>query len=105
MCFERHFRYRDIKCKLLKSLCVYAGLKLCVFKVLHSRWPLVLQLEYSRLQRKVSGSYFTEDGQWYCSLNEVHYSELCVKDTSQQLETSISVLIKCFTVKIIWKLL
>ena len=45
------------------------------WKVHYRKWKLVLQLEWSVLQWTFYGRYFTECGQWYCSLNEVRCSE------------------------------
>jgi hypothetical protein len=44
-------------------------------KTLHRRWTAVFQLEWSVLQWTLCGRYFTEGGQWYCTLNGVCYSE------------------------------
>jgi len=52
-----------------------------MWKVLHSRWTVVLQVEWSALQQTLCGRYCTAVGQWYCSLME------------------------CVTVNIMWKVL
>jgi hypothetical protein len=61
-----------------------------ISKILHSRWTVVLQLEWIVLQRTICGNYFTAGGQWYCSLKGVCYSEHYVEDTSQQADSSIA---------------
>jgi len=76
-----------------------------IWKILHSRWTVVLQLEWSVLQWRVSGRYFTAGGQWYCNLNEVCYSEHYVEDISQQVDSGIATWMKCVTVNIMWKIL
>ena len=76
-----------------------------MWKVLHSRWTVVLQLEWSVLQWTLSGRYFTAGGQWYCSLNGVCYSEHYVEDTSQQVDSVIAGWMECVTVNNIWKVL
>ena len=86
------------------------GWKKCVtvniiWKVLHSRWTLVLQLEWSALQWTLYGRYYTAGGHWYCSLNEVRYSEHYMEGTSQQVDTGITAWMKCVTVNILWKIL
>jgi len=74
-----------------------------IWKILHSRWTVVLQLECSALQWTLYGKYFTAGGQCYCSLNGVCYSEHYVEDTSQQVDSGIPAWTKCFTVNIIAK--
>jgi len=46
-----------------------------IWKLLHSRWTVVLQLECSVLQWTLYWKYFTAGGQCYCRLNGVCYSE------------------------------
>jgi len=46
-----------------------------MWKVLHSRWTVVLWVEWSVLQWTVCVRYCTAGGQWYCGLNGVCYSE------------------------------
>jgi len=76
-----------------------------MWKILHSRWTVVLQLEWSVLQWTLCGRYCTAGGQWYCSLNVVCYSEQNVEDTAQQVENGIGAWMECVTVNIIWKVL
>jgi len=61
-----------------------------IWKILHSLRRVVLQLERSALQRTLSERYFTAGGQWYCSLNEVCYSEHYLENTSQQVDSGIA---------------
>jgi len=76
-----------------------------IWKIFHSRWTVVLQLEWSVLQWTLYGRYFTAGGQWYCSLNEVCYSEHYTEDTAQQVDSGIAAWMKCVTMNIIWKIL
>ena len=57
----------------------------------------------AKIQHK--GREFTAGGHWYCSLNEVRYSEHYMEGTSQQVGTGIVAWMKCVTVNIIWKVL
>jgi len=59
-----------------------------MWKVLQSRWTVVLWVECSVLQCTLCGWYCTEGGQWYCGLNVVCYSELYVEITAQQVDSS-----------------
>jgi len=74
-----------------------------VWKILHSRWTVVLQLEWSVLKWTLYGRNFTGGGQWYCSLNGVCYNEHCLEDTSQQVDSGIAAWMECVTVNIMWK--
>jgi len=76
-----------------------------MWKVLHSRWTVVLQLEWSVLEWKLCGRYCTAGGQWYCSLNGMCYSEHYVEDTAQQVHSGIAAWMECVTVNIMWKIL
>jgi len=76
-----------------------------IWKIIHSRWTVVLQVEWSVLQWTLYGRYFTAGGQWYYRLNGVCYSEHYMEDTSQQVESSITVWTKCVSVNNIWKIL
>jgi len=73
-----------------------------IWKILHGSWTLVLQLASSALQWTLCGSYFTAGGQCYCSLNGLRYSEQCVEDTAQQVDSGIAAWMKCVNVNIIW---
>ena len=50
------------------------------------------------------GRYFTAGGHWYCSLNEVCYSEHYMEYTSQQVDTGIAVWMKCVTGNNLWEI-
>ena len=76
-----------------------------IWKILHSRWTVILQLEWSVLQWTLYGRLFTAGGQWYCSLNVVCYSEYYMEDTSQQVDSDIAAWMECVTVNIIWKII
>jgi hypothetical protein len=76
-----------------------------IWKILHSKRTVVLQLEWSVIQFTIFGRYFTAGGEWYCSLNEVCYSEHYVEDNSQQVDSAISALMECDRVNFMWKIL
>jgi len=60
-----------------------------MWKVLHSRWTVVLCVEWSVFQRTLCGRYCTAGGQCYCVLNVVCYSEQYVEGTAQQVDCVI----------------
>ena len=60
-----------------------------MWKVLHSKWTVVLCVEWNVLQLIVCGRYCTAGGQRYCGLNVVCYSEQYVEGTAQQVESCI----------------
>ena len=76
-----------------------------MWKIFHSRWTVVLQLEWSVLQWTLCGRYFTASGQWYCSLIGVCYCDLYVEDTSQQVDSGNAAWMACVTVNIMWNIL
>jgi len=100
-----------------------------IWKILHSRWTVVLQLEWSVLQWTLFGRYFTArwtsvlqlewivvhwtlygryftaGGQCYCSLNAVCNSEHYVEGTSMEVDSGNAAWMECVTVNIIWKIL
>ena len=100
-----------------------------MWKIQHSRWSVVLQLQWSMLQWTLCGWYSTAGGRWYCSLNgvcysehyvedtaqqedggicslnEVCYSEQYVEDTAQEVDSVIAAWMECITVNIMWKIL
>jgi len=76
-----------------------------MWKVLHSRWTVVLWVEWSVLKWSVCGSYCTAGGQWYCGLNAVCYSEQYVEGTAQQEDSGIVGWMECVTVNSMWKVL
>ena len=57
-----------------------------MWKILHSGWTVVLQLEWSVLQWTLCGRFFTAGGQWYCSLNGVRYNYHQVKFVNAKLQ-------------------
>jgi len=61
-----------------------------IWKLLHTRWTVVLRVEYSELQLTVFGRYCTEGGQWYCGLTGVCYSKHYVVGTAQQVESGFA---------------
>jgi len=76
-----------------------------MWKVLHSRWTVVLCVECSVLQWTVCGRYCTAGGQWYYGLNELCYSELYLEGTAQQVDCGIVCWMECVTVNCMWKVL
>jgi len=58
-----------------------------IWKILHSRWTVVLWVEWSLLQWTLCGRYCTACGQWYCGLNVVCYREQYVEFTAQDLKS------------------
>ena len=73
--------------------------------VLYRMWKLVFQLEWIVLQWTLYGRYFTANGQFYCSLNEVCYSEHYMESTLQHVDSVIAAWKKCVSVNIIWNIL
>jgi len=73
-----------------------------MWKVLHSRWTVVLCIECSVLQWTVCGRYCTEGGQWYCGLNVLCYSEHYVEGTAQQVDSGIVYWMECVTGTSMW---
>jgi len=71
----------------------------------HSRWTVILQVEWSVLQWTIYGRYSTAGWQCYCSLNGVCYSEHYVEGTAQQVDSFIAGWMECVTVNFMWKLL
>jgi len=53
-----------------------------IWKLLHSTWKFLFQIEWWVLQWTLNGSSCTAGGQWYCRLNGVCYSEHNVKVTA-----------------------
>ena len=62
-----------------------------IWKVIQSKWTVVLQLERIVLQSTLCVRYFTTGGQSYFSLNRVCYSERYVQYNAQQVESSMAV--------------
>ena len=106
VCYNEH--YEDGTSKLLDIRivgwmeCVSANI---IWKILHSRWTVVLQNVWCVLGRKLFRKYFTAFIQCYCSLNGVCYCEHYVEVTSQQVDSSIAGWVVCVTANIIRKLL
>jgi len=76
-----------------------------MWKVLHSRWRVLLWVERSVSQWILCGSYCTAGGLWYCGLNGVCYSEQYVEGTKQQVDSGIVDWMECVTVNSMWKVL
>jgi len=76
-----------------------------MWNVLHSRWTVVLWVEWSVIQWTVCGSYCTAGGQCYCGLNVVCYSDLYVEGTAQQVDSGIVVWMYFVTVNSMWDVL
>jgi len=56
-----------------------------MWKVLHSRWVVLVWIEWSVLWCTLYGKYCTAGGQCYCVLNVLFYSEQYVEVTAQQV--------------------
>jgi len=76
-----------------------------MWKLLYSRWTVVLWFECSVLQWTVCGRYYTAVGQLYCGLNAVCYSEQYVDGTAKQVDSGVVGWMQCVTVHIMWKVL
>jgi len=76
-----------------------------MWKVLHSRWTVVLRVECIVLQWTLCGRYCTAGGQCYCELNGVCYSEQYVEVTAHQVDSSIVAWMDCVTVNSMWKVM
>ena len=68
-----------------------------MWKVLHSRWTLVLWVEWSGLQRTLCGRYCTAGGQWYCGLNGLCYIEQYLEGTAQQVDCGFGLNGVCYS--------
>jgi len=76
-----------------------------MWKVLHSKWTVVLWVEWCVIQWTVCGRYCTAGGQWYCGLNVECYSEQYVEVTAKQVDSCIVGWMECDTVNSMWKVL
>jgi len=76
-----------------------------IWKVLHSSWTVLLQVEWNVLQWTLYGKYCTAGGQYYCGLNGMCYNEHYMESTAQQVDSSIAGWMECVTVNIMWKVL
>jgi len=106
VCYSKY--YLEVTAQQVGSVIV--GWMECVtvksmWKLLHSRWTVVLWVEYSVLQLTVCGSYCTVGGQLYCGLNGVCYSEQYVEFTAQHVDSCIAGWMKFVTVNCMWKVL
>jgi len=94
---------QQVDCRVVAWMkCVTVNI---MWKVLYSRWTVVLWLECKVLQWTVCGRYCTAGGEWYCGLNVKCYSEQYVEGTVQQVDSVIVAWMECVTVNIMWKLL
>ena len=76
-----------------------------IWELLHNRWTVVLQLEWCVIQWTLSGRYITACGQWFCSLNELWYSEHFLENISQHVDSGFSAWMECVRVNIMWKII
>jgi len=94
----------------MQLVCIIAGWVLCVsakimWKILHSRWTVLLQVEWNGLQLTLCRIYGTADGQFYGKFFVVACSEIYVENTAQKLDTILAVRLECVTPKKMHKLL
>jgi len=75
------------------------------WKILHSMWTVLLEIEGRVLQWTICGRYCTAGGQWYCSLNGWGYSDHYVEGTAQIVDSFILGWMVGVTVNIMWKVL
>jgi len=76
MWWERRFKVRaleDISQQVNSGIaawmeCVRVNI---IWKILHNRWTVEFQFEWSVLQSTLSGRYFKKVGHWYCGLIDV----------------------------------
>jgi len=73
--------------------------------LLHSRWIVLLQVQWSILQWTVCVNYCTVSGLCYCRLNGVCFSENYLENTAQQVDSFITSWMECVTVNNMCKLL
>jgi len=76
-----------------------------MWKILHSMWTMLLQLERSVLQLTLCRSYCTAGIQLYCSSNGAFWSEHHEEITSQHVDSVFAAGMECVTVNILWKIL
>ena len=76
-----------------------------MWKELHSRWTVLLQVLWSALHLTLFLRYCTSGGQCYWSLNGLYYSEHYVEVTAQQVDSGTVDWMECVTVNIMWKLI
>ena len=75
-----------------------------MWKVLHSRWTVVLCVEWTVLQWTLCGRNRTACGQWYLDMNGLCHFEKYVELTAQQVGSFIVGWMGCFTVNSMWML-
>jgi len=61
-----------------------------MWKLLHSRWKVELQVERIVFLLTLCGRYYTAGYQLYCSSNGVSYFEHYVEGASQQVDSGIA---------------
>jgi len=76
-----------------------------MWKVVHSRWTVVLWLEWSVIQWTLLGRYCTASGQLYFGLIGECYSEQYLEATAQQVDGVIVGRMEFVTVIIMWNVL
>jgi len=76
-----------------------------MWKILHSRWAVLLWLEWSVLMWTLCGIYCTAGGQCYCGLNGIYFSEHYEEETAQQEECDIAAWKDYVIVNFKWNLL
>jgi len=76
-----------------------------MWKVLHSRWTVLLCVECSVLKWTLCGRYCTAGGLCYCGLNVVCYSEHYAEGNAQQVDCVIVGWMLCVIVNSMWKVL
>ena len=75
------------------------------WKILHSRYSVLFQFEWSVFQLTLCGRYCTIGRQLSCRFYGVFFSEDCVGGTAQEVNSGIVTLMVHVTVKNMWKLL
>jgi len=76
-----------------------------IWKLLHSRWNVVLWVEWSVLQWTLYGRYCAEGGQCYCGLYWTRNSEQYAESTAQRVDCGIVGGMECLRVNSMWKVL
>jgi len=91
VCYSEHY----VEGTALQVESGIAGWMECItgnimWKVLHCRWRVVLQVGWSVLQGTLCGRYCTAGGELYCRLDGVCYREHYVEGTALQVESGIA---------------
>jgi len=76
-----------------------------MWNIMHSRWTVVLWVEWSVLQWTLCGSYCAAGAQCYYGLNGKRYSEQFMECTAQQVDSGIVGWMDCVIVNSMWNLL